>query len=103
MKEAHHGEAKPRPREPRVEVPIERVQVGVRLEKRMVKVLKAMAEYHDMTLGEAIEEIVLHAFDGAQAFMPSARARIRDLKKIYGMDYDVHANSRFVEQGGESA
>jgi len=82
----------------RTEVPVERVQVGVRLEKRMVKVLKAMAEYHDMTLGEAIEEIVLHAFEGAHAFMPGARARIRDLKRIYGMDYGVHDNSRFVEK-----
>ena len=97
------AKAKPHAKEPRAEVTIERVQVGVRLEKRMVKVLKAMAEYHDMTLGEAIEEIVLHAFDGAHAFMPSARAGIRDLRKIYGMDYDVHANSRFVEKGGGEA
>ncbi len=87
----------------KVEVPIKRVQVGVRLEKRLVKVLKAVAEFHDMTLGEALEEIVLHSFEGAQAFFPSARERIRALKRIYGMDYGVHDNSRFVEKGGEGA
>jgi len=43
---------------------VERVQTGVRIEKRLVKVLKAFAEYHDLTLGDLLEGIVLHAFDG---------------------------------------
>jgi hypothetical protein len=45
---------------------IERVQTGVRMEKRLLKVLKALAAYHDMTLGDLLEGIVLHAFDGAR-------------------------------------
>src|SRR5690348_6965979 len=49
-------------------VPGERVQLGVRIEKRMAKVLKALAEYQDRSLGELLESIVLHAFEGACAF-----------------------------------
>lgn len=79
---------------------IERVQLGVRLEKRMVKVLKAMAELGDMSLGELLEEIVLHAFEGgkAQTFGPDDLKVIKDLKRVYGMDYDTHARSRFRER-----
>lgn len=51
---------------------VERVQTGVRMEKRILKVLKAFAEYHDMTLGDVLEGIVLHAFDGK---LRSARHR----------------------------
>lgn len=72
---------------------ISRVQTGVRIEKRMLKVLKALAEYNDQSLGELLEEIVLHAFEGegVYAFGPETVQRIKELKKIYGMDYDVHA------------
>ena len=49
---------------------IERVQTGVRMEKRLLKVLKAFAEYHDMSLGDLLEGIVLHAFDGKTPFKP---------------------------------
>jgi hypothetical protein len=83
-------------------VSIERVQLGVRIEKRMVKVLKALAELHDVTLGELIEDMVLHEFEGegACAFRPETRTVIADLKRVYGMDYDVHTNYRFVEKNG---
>src|SRR5438309_7720089 len=47
---------------------VERVQTGVRIEKRILKVMKALAEYHDLTLGDLIEGIVLHAFDGKCPF-----------------------------------
>ena len=47
---------------------VERVQTGVRMEKRLLKVLKGFAEYHDMTLGDLLEGIVLHAFDGKTPF-----------------------------------
>jgi hypothetical protein len=78
---------------------IERVQTGVRMEKRMVKVLKAIAEVADLSLGELLEDIVLHSFEGngANAFGPSAIQKIKDLKRVYGMDYDVHATYRFRE------
>jgi hypothetical protein len=82
-------------------VPVERAQLGVRMEKRMVKVLKGMAEYLDVTLGELLEDIVLHTFEGggANAFMPSALEKVKEFKKIYGMDYDVHTNYRWIERG----
>ncbi len=47
---------------------VERVQTGVRLEKRLLKVLKAVAELKDMSLGDLLEGIVLHAFEGKSAF-----------------------------------
>ncbi len=79
---------------------IERVQLGVRLEKRMVKVLKAVAEYFDVTLTDLLESIVLHSFEGggANAFMDDVIPKINEFKKIYGMDYGVHDNFRFSEK-----
>ena len=79
---------------------IERVQLGVRLEARLVKVLKGLAEYADLSLGELIEDIILHSFEGpgASTFAKSDFKVISDLKKVYGMDYDVHSNYRFVEK-----
>ena len=88
---------------PDAPLPVERVQLGVRMEKRMVKVLKAMAEYSDQSLGQLLEEIVLHAFEGgcANAFGPKSLEKIRELKKVYEMDYDVHASYRFVDRAAE--
>ena len=60
--------------------------------------LKGMAEYDDMTLGELLEDIVLHAFAGVSKFDGKAsQERIEALKKVYGMDYDAHATYRFLE------
>jgi hypothetical protein len=79
-------------------ISVERVQTGLRIEKQMLKVLKAVAEYGDQSLGELMEEIVLHAFEGACAFGPETLTRIAKLKEVYGMDYDVHASYRFVDE-----
>ncbi len=76
---------------------IERVQTGVRMEKRILKVLKGFAEYHDMTLGDVLEGIVLHAFDGKTPFSPESLQRIRELKKFYGLDLDSSASHRLTE------
>jgi len=76
---------------------IERVQTGVRIEKRILKVLKGFAEYHDMTLGDVLEGIVLHAFDGKAPFSPASLERIRELKKFYGLDLDSSASHRLKE------
>jgi hypothetical protein len=76
---------------------IERVQTGVRMEKRLLKVLKALAEFHDMTLGDLLEGVVLHAFDGKCAFQGETLARIRDLRKFYGLDLDSTASHKLVE------
>lgn len=76
---------------------VERVQTGVRIEKRILKVLKAFAEYHDMTLGDVLEGIVLHAFDGKTPFSAASLERIHDLKKFYGLDLDSSASHRLTE------
>jgi hypothetical protein len=76
---------------------IERVQTGVRMEKRLLKVLKALAEYHDMSLGDLLEGIVLHAFDGKTPFSPESLKRIHDLKKFYALDLDSSASHRLTE------
>lgn len=80
---------------------IERVQTGVRMEKRIVKVLKALAEYYDLSLGDLLEGIVLHAFDGKCPFGEESLRRIADLKKIYGLDLDSSASHRLTEAGHE--
>ena len=66
-------------------VEVERVQTGVRLEKRMLKVLKAIAEQKDMTLGDLLEGIVLHAFEGKAPFSPQTLKEIEQFKALYGM------------------
>jgi hypothetical protein len=76
---------------------VERVQTGVRMEKRILKVLKAFAEYHDLTLGDLLEGIVLHAFDGKTPFSQASLDRIRELKKFYGLDLDSSASHRLTE------
>jgi hypothetical protein len=76
---------------------IERVQTGVRMEKRLLKVLKALAEYHDMSLGDLLEGIVLHAFDGKTPFGAESLKRIQDLKKFYSLDLDSSASHRLTE------
>ena len=78
-------------------IKVERVQTGVRMEKRMLKVLKAMAEYHDISLGDLLEGIVLHAFEGQSPFDAESIKRIETLKQIYEMDYDVSESHNFIE------
>lgn len=80
-------------------IPVERVQTGVRIEKRLLKALKALAEYFDITLGDLLEGIVLHAFEGKSPFTgPDILQHIADLKRIYGIDYDSSASHHFIEQ-----
>ena len=76
---------------------VERVQTGVRMEKRILKVLKGLAEYHDITLGDLLEGIVLHAFEGKAPFGEESLKLVADLKKIYKLDLDAAASHRLVE------
>ena len=71
--------------EKREPVVVERVQTGVRMEKRMLKVLKAIAEQKDMTLGDLLEGIVLHAFEGKAPFSPQTLKEIEQFRSLYGM------------------
>lgn len=66
-------------------IDIERVQTGVRMEKRMLKVLKALADSLDITLGDLLEGIVLHAFEGKATFSPPTLKRVGELKKVFGL------------------
>jgi hypothetical protein len=68
---------------------VERVQTGVRLEKRLLKVLKALAAYHDLTLGDLLEGIVLHAFDGKAPFGDDSLVKIAELKQVFGLTLDA--------------
>jgi hypothetical protein len=76
---------------------IVRVQTGVRIEERMLKVLKALAGYLDISLGDLLEGIVLHAFEGKSAFNDETLKKIAALKKIYQMDYRAEASHQFFE------
>jgi hypothetical protein len=67
------------------QIVIERVQTGVRMEKRLLKVLKGLAELKDLTLGDLLEGIVLHAFEGKAPFSPGTLKEIEQLRKIYGL------------------
>ena len=62
---------------------VERSQTGVRMETTLLKTLKGLAEYLDMTLGDLLEGIVLHAFDNQTPFSEATLATIKDLKKVY--------------------
>ncbi len=80
-------------------IPVERVQTGVRLERRLLKVLKGLAEYHDISLGDLLEGIVLHAFEGRAPFGAESLAKIAALREVYGLDLDASASHRLVESG----
>ena len=85
---------------PVVSLDVERVQSGVKIEKRILKVLKAVAEYHDMTLGDLLEGIVLHAFDGRAPFEKASLERIAQLRRIYGLDLDSRHSHKLREREG---
>jgi hypothetical protein len=81
---------------------VERVQTGVRIERRMVKVLKGLAEHLDMSLGDLLEGIVLHAFEGKCAFGPETLERIAKLKDVYGLDLTAADAHRLMDAAGEA-
>lgn len=77
---------------------IERVQTGVRIEKRLLKVLKALAELKDMSLGDLLEGIILHTFDGRAPFSPRTLKEIKQLKAIYGLTLQASDSHRLQER-----
>jgi hypothetical protein len=78
-------------------ITIDRVQTGVRLERRLLKVLKALAEYLDLSLGDLIEGIVLHAFEAKVPFSETTLRQIEALKSVYGLDLTAADAHRLVE------
>jgi len=65
---------------------IERVQTGVRIERRLLKVLKGLAEHLDISLGDLIEGMALHAFEGKAPFSEATLAKIEGLRRVYDLD-----------------
>ena len=77
---------------------VERVQTGVRVEKRILKVLKGLAEYHDITLGDLLEGIVLHVFDGKLPFGEESLGVVAKLRAAYGLDLGAENSHRLKEE-----
>ena len=79
-------------------ISIERIQTGVRIEKGLLKVLKALAELKDMSLGDLLEGIVLHAFEGKAPFSPATLEQIDQFRKIYGVTLRATDSHRLKER-----
>lgn len=79
-------------------VEVERVQTGVRMEKRLLKVLKALAELKDLTLGDLLEGIVLHAFEGKAPFSQQTLKEIEQIRGIYGLTLRAQDSHRLKER-----
>jgi hypothetical protein len=80
-------------------VTVERVQTGVRMERRLLKVLKGLAEYLDMSLGDLLEGIVLHAFERKVPFDDDTITVIRQLSRVYGLDLTAADSHRLADRG----
>ena len=78
---------------------VERTQTGVRLEKSLLKVLKGLAEYCELSFGDLLEGIVLHSFEGKAPFSPETRRVIDDLKAVYGCTLTAGDSHKLVEKG----
>jgi hypothetical protein len=78
---------------------IERVQTGLRIEKRLLKVLKGLAEHLDISVAELIEAMALHAFDGKAPFGADTLIKIEQLKTVYDLDLTVGDSHGLSEQG----
>jgi len=76
---------------------VERVQTGVRMEKRMLLVLKALAGAHDLTFGDLLEGIVLHAFEGKAPFGADSLTKIAALREVYALDLTAADSHLLVE------
>ena len=85
-------------KEPTLSVEVERVQTGVRIEKRILKVLKAIAELKDLSLGDLLEGVVLHAFEGKAPFSPQTLKEIEQFKKIYGLTLKASDSHQLKER-----
>ncbi|MDH5619565.1 MAG: hypothetical protein OEZ11_13170 [Gammaproteobacteria bacterium] len=77
---------------------VKRTQTGVRLESSLLKVLKGLAEYTDLSLGDLLEGIVLHAFEGKAPFSDETRRVIEQLKVVYGCELNAADSHRLVER-----
>ena len=81
-------------------IDVERVQTGIRIEKRLLKTLKALAELKDLTLGNLLEGIVLHAFEGKAPFSKETLGQIAELRKIYSLTLRAGDSHKMREKPG---
>lgn len=79
-------------------ITVERVQTGVRLEKRLLKVLKAVAELKEISLGDLLEGIALHALEGKTPFSPETLRVIAQLRGVYGLTLTAKDSHRLKER-----
>jgi hypothetical protein len=82
---------------------VERIQTGIRIEKRLLKVLKALAELKDVSMGDLLEGIVLHAFEGKSAFSSETLKQIAQLKGIYGLTLSATDSHKLKEKTSAGA
>lgn len=92
-KAAAAGKAEPQPKR------VERVQTGLRIEKRLLKTLKALAEVLDLSLGDLVEGIVLHALEGKSALGVETLAKVEKLREIYGLTLTASDSHKLKEKG----
>jgi len=81
---------------------VERVQTGVRLEKRILKVLKAVAAHHEIGLGDLLEGIVLHSFEGRAPFDPETLDFIATMRHAYRLDLTAADSHRMADDRSAS-
>ena len=78
---------------------VERVQTGVRIEKRLLKVLKGLAEYLDLSVAELIEGMALHCFENKLPFSDDTLRKIEQLKTVYDLDLEAADSHNLSEAG----
>jgi hypothetical protein len=79
---------------------VQRVQIGARMEKSLVKVLRGLADYLDLSLGDLLEGITLHALEGKTPFSAETLAHIKRFKTVYGLTLTARDSHRLVEIHG---
>lgn len=82
---------------------VERIQTGVRIEKRLLKVLKGLAEYLDLSLGDLLEGIALHALENKAPFRPQTLDKVQQLRRVYGLDLGAADSHRLREKASGDA
>ena len=78
---------------------IQRVQTGVRMEKRLLKVLKGLAEYLEMSVGDLLEGVVLHSFENKTPFGDATLQKIEQLRGVYDLDLTAEDGHKLTEPG----
>jgi len=80
---------------------IQRVQTGVRIEKRLLKVLKALAEQLDISLGDLLEGMALHCFEGKAPFSEATLSKVEKLKDVYELNLTAEDSHKLTDQGSD--